>query len=91
VHRELDAPDFVKHAHVDVVDVEFEELKALLDAWLHHVGLHHFLETLVLVGNIHHEDGDVEALQKLLVFHPLLLDILVLHVLFGVFEYEGEE
>lgn len=85
VDRELHLPDLVEHEHVDVADVDLEEVVAALDVVVRHVVLHLELEQFVLVRDVHHQDRDVEALLQLLVVHPFGLHLDVAFVEFGHF------
>lgn len=75
VDREVHFPDLFEDEHVDVADVDLEEVVAALDVVRGHVVLHLELEQLVVVGDVHHEYGDVEAFLQLLVVHPLGLHL----------------
>jgi len=75
VDGKLHLPDLVEHEHVDVADVDLEEVVAALDVLVRHVVLHLELEQLVLVRDVHHQDRDVEAFLQLLVAHPLRLHL----------------
>jgi hypothetical protein len=71
MYWEINFPDGIKDLYIDITNIDFEEVITAFNVIVNHLILHVQLEHLVLIGDIHHENRDVEPFLQVIIIHKL--------------------